>query len=161
MKKLKKIKNLKTKVFVVLALFGIMIADLNPFFVKAGRENLSYSHGPYLSAMFDNNSNSYGQYAISTIGGNQAYCIDYGVRAPLESASLSYIKTVRSNKLVSVISNGYPNKTVSQLGAISVDAAYLGTQMAVWQTVNGTSYTKENYSTIIDTQKVMCLKIFM
>lgn len=142
MKKLKKIKHLKTKILVVLALFAIMIADLNPFVVNAGRDNLAYSHGPYLSAMFDNNSNSYGQYAISTIGANQAYCIDYGVRAPLESASLSYIKTVRSNKLVSVISNGYPNRTVAQLGANSVDAAYLGTQMAVWQTVNGTGYTK-------------------
>ena len=92
---MKKMKKLRSKVFVVLAILGILIVDFNPFAVNAGRENLSYSHGPYLSAMFDNNSNSYGQYAISTIGGNQAYCIDYGVRAPLESASLSYIKTVR------------------------------------------------------------------
>ena len=139
---MKKMKKLRSKIFVVLGLFALMIADLNPFFVNAGRENLAYSHSAYLSAMFDNNLNTYTQYAISTIGGNQAYCIDYGVRAPLESASLSYIKTVRSNKLVSVIANGYPNKTVAQLGAINIDAAYLGTQMAVWQTVNGTSYTK-------------------
>ena len=139
---MKLLKKVRSKVFVVLALLGIMIADLNPFFVNAGRENLAYSHGAYLPVMFDNLHNNYHSYAISTIGGNQAYCIDYGIMAPLESTSLSYIKTVRSNKLVSVISNGYPNRTVAQLGANSVEAAYLGTQMAVWQTVNGTGYTK-------------------
>ena len=139
---MKLLKKVRSKVFVVLALLGIMIADLNPFFVNAGRENLAYSHGAYLPVMFDNLHNNYHSYAISTIGGNQAYCIDYGIMAPLESTSLSYIKTVRSNKLVSVISNGYPNRTVAQLGANNVEAAYLGTQMAVWQTVNGTGYTK-------------------
>ena len=128
---MKLLKKVRSKVFVVLALLGIMIADLNPFFVNAGRENLAYSHGAYLPVMFDNLHNNYHSYAISTIGGNQAYCIDYGIMAPLESTSLSYIKTVRSNKLVSVISNGYPNRTVAQLGANSVEAAYLGTQMAV------------------------------
>ncbi len=139
---MKKMKNIKSKILVIFAVLFVMIADLNPFSVNAGRENLAYSHAPYKAAMYDNLNNAYHEYAITTIGGNQAYCIDYGVRAPKEMSSLSYIKTVRSNKLVSVISNGYPNKTVAQLGAINVEAAYLGTQMAVWQTVSGTSYTK-------------------
>jgi len=139
---MKKIKNLRSKLIAIMALFVIMVADLNPFFVNAGRENLAYTHNGYVAAIYDNLDNMYHEYAISKIGSNQAYCIDYGVKAPANYASLSYMKTVRSNKLVSVISNGYPNKTVAELGAISVDAAYLGTQMAVWQTVSGTNYTK-------------------
>ena len=141
---MKKLKNLRSKIFVILGLFALMIADLNPFFVNAGRENLTYRNAGYPAAMFDNNLNRYTQYGISTVGGNQSYCMDYGYRAPASGASLTYIKTVRSNKLVAVIANGYPNKSVAQLGAVNIDAAYLGTQMAVWQTVNGTSYTKGN-----------------
>ena len=141
---MKKMKNLRSKIFVILGLFALMIADLNPFFVNAGRENLTYRNAGYPAAMFDNNLNRYTQYGISTVGGNQSYCMDYGYRAPASGASLTYIKTVRSNKLVAVIANGYPNKSVAQLGAVNIDAAYLGTQMAVWQTVNGTSYTKGN-----------------
>ena len=141
---MKKMKNLRSKIFVILGLFALMIADLNPFFVNAGRENLTYRNAGYPAAMFDNNLNRYTQYGISTVGGNQSYCIDYGYRAPASGASLTYLKTVRSNKLVAVMANGYPNKSVAQLGAVNIDAAYLGTQMAVWQTVNGTSYTKGN-----------------
>ena len=141
---MKKMKNLRSKIFVILELFALMIADLNPFFVNAGRENLTYRNAGYPAAMFDNNLNRYTQYGISTVGGNQSYCMDYGYRAPASGASLTYIKTVRSNKLVAVMANGYPNKSVAQLGAVNIDAAYLGTQMAVWQTVNGTSYTKGN-----------------
>ncbi len=141
---MKKMKNLRSKIFVILGLFALMIADLNPFFVNAGRENLTYRNAGYPAAMFDNNLNRYTQYGISTVGGNQSYCMDYGYRAPASGASLTYLKTVRSNKLVAVMANGYPNKSVAQLGAVNIDAAYLGTQMAVWQTVNGTSYTKGN-----------------
>ena len=141
---MKKMKNLRSKIFVILGLFVLMIADLNPFFVNAGRENLTYRNAGYPAAMFDNNLNRYTQYGISTVGGNQSYCIDYGYKAPASGASLTYLKTVRSNKLVAVMANGYPNKSVAQLGAVNIDAAYLGTQMAVWQTVNGTSYTKGN-----------------
>ena len=141
---MKKMKNLRSKIFVILGLFALMIADLNPFFVNAGRENLTYRNAGYPAAMFDNNLNRYTQYGISTVGGNQSYCMDYGYRAPASGASLTYIKTVRSNKLVAVMANGYPNKSVAQLGAVNIDAAYLGTQIAVWQTVNGTSYTKGN-----------------
>ena len=39
------LKRVRSKVFVVLALLGIMIADLNPFFVNAGMEDSTYSHG--------------------------------------------------------------------------------------------------------------------
>ena len=141
---MKKMKNIRSKIFVILGLFALMIADLNPFFLKAGRENLPYRHAGYKAAMFDNNLNRYTEYGIATVGGNQAYCIDYGYRAPNSGASLTYIKTARSNKLVAVISNGYPNKSAEQLGAVNKEAAYLGTQMAVWQTVSGTSYTKGN-----------------
>ena len=141
---MKKMKNLRSKIFVILGLFALMIADLNPFFVNAGRENLTYRNAGYPAAMFDNNLNRYTQYGISTVGGNQSYCMDYGYKAPASGASLTYLKTVRSNKLVAVMANGYPNKSVAQLGAVNIDAAYLGTQMAVWQTVNGTSYTKGN-----------------
>ena len=38
---MKKMKQLKVKIIAILGLFALMIADLNPFFVNAGRENLS------------------------------------------------------------------------------------------------------------------------
>ena len=52
---MKKMKNLRSKIFVILGLFALMIADLNPFFVNAGRENFTYRNAGYPAAMFDNN----------------------------------------------------------------------------------------------------------
>lgn len=124
-----------------------MLVDVNPFFLKAGRETLVYTfkdgiQHPYA---FDNNHNSYSYYAISWMGGHVAYCIDHDVKNPPNGTGLQYIGNVKSNKVVAVLMNGYPAKSASQLGLPNDEEAYLATQMAVWTAVNGTSDTKGLY----------------
>lgn len=139
-----KLRQTRVKIIMIAILTLIMLVDVNPFFLKAGRETLVYTfkdgiQHPYA---FDNNHNSYSYYAISWMGGHVAYCMDYDVRNPPNGTGLQYIGNVKSNKAVAVLMNGYPTKSAAQLGAANNDEAYLATQMAVWTAVNGTSDTK-------------------
>lgn len=141
---LSKLRNTKAKIIITAILTVIMLVDVNPFFLKAGRETLVYTfkdgiQHPYA---FDNNHNSYSYYAISWMGGHVAYCMDYDVKNPPNGTGLQYIGNVKSNKVVAVLMNGYPAKSASQLGLPNNEEAYLATQMAVWSAVNGTSDTK-------------------
>lgn len=142
-----KLKDTKVKVIVTAILTVIMLIDLNPFFLKAGRETLVYTfkdgiQHPYA---FDNYHNSYSYYSISWMGGHVAYCMDYDIKNPPNGTGLQYIRNVKSDKVVAVLMNGYPTKTASQLGLPNNEEAYLATQMAVWAAVNGTSETKGLY----------------
>lgn len=139
-----KLKDTKIKVIVTAILTVIMLIDLNPFFLKAGRETLVYTfkdgiQHPYA---FDNYHNSYSYYSISWMGGHVAYCMDYDIKNPPNGTGLQYIRNVKSDKVVAVLMNGYPTKSASQLGLPNNEEAYLATQMAVWAAVNGTSETK-------------------
>lgn len=142
-----KLKDTKVKAIVTAILTVIMLIDLNPFFLKAGRETLVYTfkdgiQHPYA---FDNYHNSYSYYSISWMGGHVAYCMDYDIKNPPNGTGLQYIRNVKSDKVVAVLMNGYPTKTAAQLGLPNNEEAYLATQMAVWAAVNGTSETKGLY----------------
>lgn len=139
-----KLKETKVKVIITLIVTCIMLIDLNPFFLKAGRETLVYTFndGMQIPYAFDNNHNSYSYYSISWMGGHVAYCMDYDIKNPPNGTGLQYLRNVKSNKVVAVLMNGYPNKTAKQLGAANNEEAYLATQMAVWAALNGSSETK-------------------
>lgn len=139
-----KLKETKVKIVITAILTVIMLIDLNPFFLKAGRETLVYTfkdgiQHPYA---FDNNHNSYSYYSISWMGGHVAYCMDYDIKNPPNGTGLQYIRNVKSNKLVAILMNGYPTKSAAQLGLSNNEEAYLATQMAVWAALNGSSETK-------------------
>lgn len=143
-KRYSKLRQTRVKIIIIAILTVIMLVDVNPFFLKAGRETLVYTfkdgiQHPYA---FDNNHNSYSYYAISWMGGHVAYCMDYDIKNPPNGTGLQYIGNVKSNKAVAVLMNGYPTKSAAQLGAANDEEAYLATQMAVWTAVNGTSDTK-------------------
>lgn len=141
-KKLKTSRKFKSIITAILVV--VMIIDVNPFFLKAGRESLVYKfeNGVQHPFAFDNNHNSYSYYSISWMGGHVAYCMDYDIKNPPNGTGLQYLKNVNSNKVVAVLMNGYPNKTAAQMGLSNNQEAYLATQMAVWAAVNGTSETK-------------------
>lgn len=136
-----KVKNLKLKLFSVLIILLIMLADLNPFFLNAGREDLVYTfeNGVYKPFAFDNNLNTYSYYGLSWLGGHTAYCLDYSVKNAPNGAGLQYVGDIKSNKIVSVLSNGFPAKSKEALGVSTNDEAYLATQMAVWMAANDSS----------------------
>lgn len=140
-KEVSKVKNIKFKLLFVLIFLGIMLADLNPFFLNAGRENLVYTfeNGVYKPFAFDNNINTYSYYGTSWLGGHTAYCLDYSVKNAPNGAGLQYVGNIKSNKIVSVLSNGYPAKSKEALGVSTEDEAYLATQMAVWMAANDSS----------------------
>ena len=139
-----KLKNIKVKIFLIAILTVVMLIDMNPFFLKAGRETLVYTfeNGVQQPFGFDNAHNSYSYYSISKMGGHIAYCMDYDVKNPPNGTGLQYLRNVNSNKLVAVLMNGYPNKSAAQLGLSNNQEAYLATQMAVWQVLTGTNETK-------------------
>src|SRR5574344_1879199 len=143
-KGLLKFKETKVKVIVTIILAAVMLVDLNPFFLKAGRETLVYTchNGTQLAYGFDNNLNVLAYYSICKMGGHVAYCVDYHVKDPPNGSGLPYIKNIKENKAIAVLLNGYPNKSPAQMGVDNADEAYLATQMAIWTAVNGTSDTK-------------------
>lgn len=140
----RKLKNVKIKIFLIAILTVVMLIDMNPFFLKAGRETLVYTfeNGVQIPFGFDNAHNSYSYYSISKMGGHIAYCMDYDVKNPPNGTGLQYIRKVDSNKLIAVLANGYPRKSAAQLGLSNDQEAYLATQMAVWQVLTGTNETK-------------------
>lgn len=139
-----KLKNVKIKIFLIVILTVVMLIDMNPFFLKAGRETLVYTFkdGIQLPFAFDNVHNYYGYYSVSKMGGHIAYCMDYARKNPPNGTGLQYLKNVKSNKVVAVLMNGYPNRSAAQLGLNNDEEAYLATQMAVWAAINGTDETK-------------------
>ena len=139
-----RLKNVKVKIFLIAILTLVMLIDMNPFFLKAGRETLVYTfeNGVQLPFGFDNAHNSYSYYSISKMGGHIAYCMDYDVKNPPNGTGLQYLNNVSSNKVVAILMNGYPSRTPEQLGLNNEQEAYLATQMALWQALNGTNETK-------------------
>ncbi len=141
------LKNTKVKLLIIAVLTVVMLIDLNPFFLKAGRETLVYTfeNGVYTPFAFDNNRNGLAYYGISKMGGHIAYCMDYNVRNAPNGTGLQYIRNVKTSKVVAVLMNGYPTKSAKQLGLSDDHEAYLATQMAIWEALNNTNDTKGSY----------------
>ena len=59
-----------------------------------------------------------------------AYCLEVEKEYP--SGELFEFEGTPEKKIIGMMAAGYPNKSAEELGAVSDDAAYFATQMAIW-----------------------------
>ena len=74
------------------------------------------------------------------LGGEFAYSIDYDCDTPT-SDTLSFRKYL-SDAGMAVMMNGYPNKSLKDMGVNTIDEAYIATQIAIWEIMNRTGESK-------------------
>ncbi|MDO4282849.1 MAG: SpaA isopeptide-forming pilin-related protein [Clostridia bacterium] len=127
--RIRNIKNFKTKIFVIILLMMLLSLQFTPFMLRATATQLPF----YSPALITPATDVYYQknvfFSNATLGGDTAYCIDYGKSLP--SGTMSYYKQL-SAQGVSILVYGYPNTSAADMGCASDDEAYMATQMAFW-----------------------------
>ena len=126
---IKNIKHLKLKVFSIFMLIIMLSLQFTPFMLRASATKLPY-YSPGTSYIA---TDVYYQknvpFSMSTLGGDTAYCIDYG--KPFPTGTLSYYKQL-SAQGVAILVYGYPNTSPAEMGCASDEEAFMATQMALW-----------------------------
>ena len=70
-----------------------------------------------------------------------AYCLEVEKEYP--SGELFEFEGTPEKNIIGMMAAGYPNKSAEELGAVSDDAAYFATQMAIWCVTEG--YVPKNF----------------
>ncbi|MEG1343932.1 MAG: SpaA isopeptide-forming pilin-related protein [Clostridia bacterium] len=131
MKLTNKIKNFKMKVLSIVALTSMMAVQLEPLtglFAAAG--SLNFNPGGKINPVYDSNYDYSTGIYDATLGGANAYCMDYGRLSP--SGVLSF-KNKLSPQATAVLVYGYPNSSPASMGLSSNSEAHTATQLALWQ----------------------------
>ena len=116
LKKIKEIKNIKLKVFSILMLITLMSLQLSPFMLRATATQLQFSSPGLVTPATDI---AYGKnvfFTRGTLGGDTAYCVDYGKSLP--SGTMSYYRQL-SAQGVSILVYGYPHSSAASMGCAS------------------------------------------
>ncbi|KAA0777170.1 TQXA domain-containing protein [Bacillus sp. AR2-1] len=120
-------KRVIIKVFTLLSVLALF---LNVFLPRASAEVMT--HEKY--SMDWSYSNSLGKYIrtemIKNSSGKIAYCLTLGLKSPNGEDLPEMGKT--DNIVYRVLLNGFPQKSVGQLGVASQNEAHYATQLAVW-----------------------------
>ncbi len=130
-------KNLGKRI-IALAILGSMLFTQGSVFAA---QSLRYEHSTYKKVGYNRDYEYTTYFAKTTLGGNVAYCVDYGRRNPSQGTNLPEGRKL-SQKATNVLMNGYPNKTAAQLGVANDDEAYYATQLAFWIAARGESKKK-------------------
>lgn len=141
MKVPKKIYMRIIAIFMLISIGVTQIGDIINQTLYAAEKTMSFSYTGGSEKVFINEA--YGDYNTiyrqAKLDDYVAYCLDYGRKLP--SGNLTYKRTL-SDKATSVLIAGYPNRSASEMGASNAKEAYLGTQLALWKTVNSTGDSK-------------------
>ncbi|MGG3726857.1 VaFE repeat-containing surface-anchored protein [Bacillus wiedmannii] len=120
-------KRVIIKVFTLLSVLALF---LNVFLPRASAEVMT--HEKY--SMDWSYSNSLGKYIrtemIKNSSGQIAYCLTLGLKSPNGEDLPEMGKT--DNIVYRVLLNGFPQKSVEQLGVANQNEAHYATQLAVW-----------------------------
>ncbi|MED0999028.1 thioester domain-containing protein, partial [Bacillus mobilis] len=137
-------KRVIIKVFTLLSVLALF---LNVFLPRASAEIMT--HEKY--SMNWSYSNSLGKYIrtemIKNSSGQIAYCLTLGLKSPNGEDLPEMGKT--DNVVYRVLLNGFPQKSVEQLGVANQNEAHYATQLAVWNAlgqldVNELNHTNKN-----------------
>ncbi|MFE9081042.1 VaFE repeat-containing surface-anchored protein [Bacillus mobilis] len=137
-------KRVIIKVFTLLSVLALF---LNVFLPRASAEVMT--HEKY--SMNWSYSNSLGKYIrtemIKNSSGQIAYCLTLGLKSPNGEDLPEMGKT--DNVVYRVLLNGFPQKSVEQLGVANQNEAHYATQLAVWNAlgqldVNELNHTNKN-----------------
>ncbi|MGG3674867.1 VaFE repeat-containing surface-anchored protein [Bacillus nitratireducens] len=114
----------------VFTLLSVLALCLNVFLPRASAEVMT--HEKY--SMDWSYSNSLGKYIrteiIKNSSGQIAYCLTLGLKSPNGEDLPEMGKT--DNVVYRVLLNGFPQKSVEQLGVANQNEAHYATQLAVW-----------------------------
>ncbi|MDI6678303.1 VaFE repeat-containing surface-anchored protein [Bacillus wiedmannii] len=114
----------------VLAVLSVLALFLNVFLPRVSAEVMT--HEKY--SMNWSYSNSLGKYIrtemIKNSSGQIAYCLTLGLKSPNGEDLPEMGKT--DNVVYRVLLNGFPQKSVQQLGVANQNEAHYATQLAVW-----------------------------
>lgn len=152
-------KNRVLKVFTVFLLLTIFVGQFEYLSLVA-------SDAPSTLEFIYNRDNEYpfkesGRnvfYRQATLGGNTAYCIDYGRGLPKEDTETGYAtslswKYYMSGEALAVLVYGYPNNQDSRFNIkenYGEKAAYLVTQVAFWDVLRRNGEGNPKYTIDID-----------
>lgn len=153
-KEAKKVKNaVKSKKKYVIA--GVVICILvvavvlGVYFLKDKNDTsqekkedlvLSSYQSKGVAMLYDTTNEKDVLYNPIVLGGEIAYSIDYECDIPI-SDTLSFRKYL-SDAGMAVMMNGYPNKSLKDIGVNTIDEAYIATQIAIWEIMNRTGESK-------------------
>ena len=145
---MKKIKNFKLKMSMLIFVLILMVVQIGPFLVYADESELSFSYKKFTQPAtneYYNGKNLY--FSQARVGQYVGYCLDYGL--PLPTSSGGTVKYVRklSPVATAVMKYGYPYYSASQLGVNSDEEAELATQLAVWGVVNSSNFDDSQKAT--------------
>ncbi len=126
---LKNIKHFKLKIFSIFMLMTLISLQFTPFMLRATATQLPFHSPSLITPATDIYYQKNVFFSNATLGGDTAYCIDYGKSLP--TGTLSYYKQL-SAQGVAILVYGYPHTSASEMGCASDDEAYMATQMAFW-----------------------------
>ncbi len=132
---MKGIKNIKVKIASIFMLIALMSLQLTPFTLLATATQLQFYSPGLITPATDV---AYGKnvfFTNATLGGDTAYCVDYGRSLP--TGTMTYYKQL-SAQGVSILVYGYPNTSPAEMGCASADEAYMATQLAFWTVLQKT-----------------------
>ena len=153
-KEAKKAKNAvksKNKYVIVGVIICILVVAvvLGVYFLKDKNDTnqgkkedlvLSSYQSKGVAMLYDTTNEKDVLYNPIVLGGELAYSIDYDCDTPT-SDTLSFRKYL-SDAGMAVMMNGYPNKSLKDMGVNTIDEAYIATQIAIWEIMNRTGESK-------------------
>ncbi|OPD59630.1 VaFE repeat-containing surface-anchored protein [Bacillus anthracis] len=128
----------------VVTLLSVLALFLNMFLPRASAEVMT--HEKY--SIDWSYSNSLGKYIrtemIKNSSGQIAYCLTLGLKSPNGEDLPEMGKT--DNVVYRVLLNGFPQKSVEQLGVINQNEAHYATQLAIWNALGQVDVNELNHA---------------
>ena len=127
-------KNIKLKIFVLVAFILLMFVQIGPYLLYADENELTFSYRRIeLVATNEYYNSNRLFFSEAYVGQNIAYCLDYGVPLPVSSGgTVKFVRQLNGTTTAALV-YGYPNVSAASLGVNSNEEAMLATQLAVWR----------------------------
>lgn len=138
---MKAFKNLNSKVIIFLLAFVLLGTSISSFAIINEMEPRSLSintEDRIIGKFYYGDFNVDVQKIVSAAG--IGYCLDLDKDYPFGQRFTSY--GMATDDINIILSNGYPNRSIEELGVSDEDEAYLATQVALWTLFEGYNINK-------------------
>ena len=127
-------KNIKIKLFVLVAFLVLMFVQIGPYLLYADENELTFSYKRIEMVATNEYYNSRNLFfSEAYVGQNTAYCLDYGIPLPVSSGgTVRYIRQLSGITTAGLL-YGYPYVSAASLGVNSNEEARFATQLAIWR----------------------------
>ena len=138
-------KNIKLKLFVLVAFILLMFVQIGPYLLYADENELTFSYKRIeLVATNEYYNSNRLFFSEAYVGQNVAYCLDYGVPLPVSSGgTVRYVRQLNGVTTAALV-HGYPNVSAAALGVNSDEEAMLATQLAVWRVARASGESQKS-----------------